>query len=61
MELPLKSATVIDRLTIRFDFKNKNRELHMIIGEIPVFSKKWANEQAFDDRLLLNDLENFFC
>ncbi len=45
----VKSATVIDRLTVRFDFENKNRELHMIIGEIPIFSKKWANEQAFDE------------
>ena len=45
----VKSATVIDRLTVRFDFKNINRELHMIIGEIPIFSKKWANEQAFDE------------
>ena len=44
----VKSATVIDRLTIRFDFKNKNRELHMIIGEIPIFSKKWANDTAFE-------------
>jgi microcin C transport system substrate-binding protein len=44
----VKSATVIDRLTVRFDFENTNRELHMIIGEIPIFSKKWANEQAFE-------------
>jgi microcin C transport system substrate-binding protein len=44
----VKSATVIDRLTVRFDFKNKNRELHMIIGEIPIFSKKWANETDFE-------------
>ena len=44
----VKSATVIDRLTIRFDFKNKNRELHMIVGEIPIFSQKWAGELAFD-------------
>jgi microcin C transport system substrate-binding protein len=44
----VKSATVIDRLTVRFDFKNKNRELHMIIGEIPIFSKKWANDTAFE-------------
>jgi microcin C transport system substrate-binding protein len=44
----VKSATVIDRLTIRFDFKNKNRELHMIIGEIPIFSKKWAGDTAFE-------------
>jgi microcin C transport system substrate-binding protein len=44
----VKSATVVDRLTVRFDFKNKNRELHMIIGEIPIFSKKWADDLAFD-------------
>ncbi len=45
----VKSATVIDRLTVRFDFKNKNRELHMIIGEIPIFSKKWANGTNFEE------------
>jgi microcin C transport system substrate-binding protein len=45
----VSSATVIDRLTIRFDFKNRNRELHMIIGEIPIFSKKWAGDLAFDE------------
>ena len=44
----VKSASVIDRLTVRFDFKNKNRELHMIIGEIPIFSKKWANDTDFE-------------
>jgi len=44
----VKSATAIDNLTVRFDFKNKNRELHMIIGEIPIFSKKWAADLAFD-------------
>ena len=44
----IKSASVIDRLTVRFDFKNKNRELHMIIGEIPIFSKKWAGDQDFE-------------
>lgn len=44
----VKSAVVIDRLTVRFEFKNKNRELHMIIGEIPIFSKKWAGDLAFE-------------
>lgn len=44
----VKSATVMDRLTVRFDFKNKNRELHMIIGEIPIFSKKWIGDLSFD-------------
>jgi len=37
----VKSATVVDRLTIRFDFKKPNRELHMIIGEISIFSRAW--------------------
>lgn len=44
----VKSAMVIDKLTIRFDFKNKNRELHMIIGEIPIFSRKWAGGTDFE-------------
>ena len=44
----VESATVLDEQTIRFDFKNKNRELHMIIGEIPIFSKKWAGEKDFE-------------
>lgn len=44
----VKSATVIDDSTVRFDFKNKNRELHMIIGEVPIFSKNWAGDMAFD-------------
>jgi microcin C transport system substrate-binding protein len=44
----VKSATIIDELTVRFDFKNKNRELHMIVGEIPIFSKNWAGDKAFD-------------
>lgn len=44
----VKSATVIDPSTIRFDFKNKNRELHMIVGEIPIFSKKWAADSDFE-------------
>ncbi|MCG6938336.1 MAG: extracellular solute-binding protein [Gammaproteobacteria bacterium] len=44
----VKSATVIDKLTIRFDFKNRNRELHMIVGEIPIFSKKWAGDNDFE-------------
>ncbi|MDT8283440.1 MAG: ABC transporter substrate-binding protein, partial [Gammaproteobacteria bacterium] len=44
----VKSATVLDPYTLRFDFKNQNRELHLIIGEIPIFSKKWAGDLTFD-------------
>ena len=44
----VESATVIDNQTVRFDFKNKNRELHMIVGEIPIFSRKWGEGKPFD-------------
>ncbi|MBL4711075.1 MAG: ABC transporter substrate-binding protein [Gammaproteobacteria bacterium] len=42
------SATVINHLTVRFEFKNVNRELHMIVGEIPIFSKKWVGNLNFE-------------
>ncbi len=45
----IESAEVIDRLTIRFYFKNRNRELHMIVGEIPIFSKEWLDSAPFDE------------
>jgi microcin C transport system substrate-binding protein len=37
----LGQCVIVDELTVRFDFKKVNRELHMIAGQIPVFSKKW--------------------
>jgi len=45
----VESAEVIDRLTVRFHFKNRNRELHMIVGEIPVFSREWLGSAPFDE------------
>jgi microcin C transport system substrate-binding protein len=44
----VESAEVLDRLTVRFNFRNRNRELHMIVGEIPVFSPDWIGDTAFD-------------
>ena len=35
-------AVVIDPLTIRFDFKERTREMPFIAGGIPVFSHKWG-------------------
>jgi microcin C transport system substrate-binding protein len=45
----IESAEVIDRLTVRFYFKNRNRELHMIVGEIPIFSREWLGSAPFDE------------
>ena len=44
----VKSAEVLDRLTVRFNFRQPNRELHLIVGEIPIFSRAWAGKLAFD-------------
>lgn len=36
-------AVVLDERTVRFEFKRRNHELHMIIGtQMPVFSRKWG-------------------
>lgn len=44
----VKWAVVVDKFNIRFDFKQTNPELHMILGDIPVFSKKWVGTKSFD-------------
>lgn len=44
----VKRAVVVDRLTIRFEFERRNRELHMIVGSVPVFSRKWGGGKPFD-------------
>ncbi len=44
----VREAVVVDPLTIRFNFARKNRELHMIVGAVPVFSKKWGSQQGVD-------------
>ncbi|WP_322012823.1 extracellular solute-binding protein [Paraburkholderia sp. J12] len=38
----LKSATVIDRMTVRFDFNRNERDAPLIAGDLPVFSPKWG-------------------
>ena len=45
----VKRVVVVDPLTVRYEFKRRNRELHMIVGQIPVFSHKWGAGKAFED------------
>ncbi len=40
-------AEVLSPQKIRFVFKRKNSELHLIIAELPVFSRKWGNGRDF--------------
>lgn len=44
----VKKIVVLDRQRVRFEFAKKNSELHLIIGELPVFSPKWAGAKPFD-------------
>jgi len=48
----IKSTQIIDSQTIKFLFKKKNPELHMIIGDIPIFSKKWFKNKKFNEVVL---------
>ena len=38
----VKTATVSGERTVRFDFVRPNRELPLIVGSLPVFSRKWG-------------------
>jgi microcin C transport system substrate-binding protein len=38
----IQKATVIDRSTIRFDFRQARRDAPLIAGDLPVFSPKWG-------------------
>ena len=48
----IKTTKVLDDKSIQFIFKKANPELHMIIGDLPVFSKKWLNGKSFEDTIL---------
>ena len=44
----IKAVKVLGKYRIRFDFKKVNPELHLIIGDLPIFSKKWVGKASFD-------------
>lgn len=45
----VKQCVVLDERTVRFDFKALNRELPLIVGGVPVFSRKWGANTSFDN------------
>jgi microcin C transport system substrate-binding protein len=45
-------AEVIDSHKVRLVFARKNRELHMIASQLPVFSKKFYTGRSFDENTL---------
>lgn len=54
--LDVKNVVAVNKKTVKFNFKKKNPELHMILGEIPVlpkhFYKKGKFSKDFSDKAL---------
>jgi microcin C transport system substrate-binding protein len=44
----VKDATAVDERTVRFDFVVPNRELPLVVGGLPVFSRDWGRGKPFD-------------
>jgi microcin C transport system substrate-binding protein len=42
----VSGVTVLDNRTVRFDFKRPNPELPLMVGGMPVFSRKWGEEKG---------------
>ena len=43
----VESVQVLNDYSIKFSFKRKNPELHMMIGDLPIFSKEWLSIEQF--------------
>ncbi len=42
-------VVVVDDRIVRFEFRRRNHELHMIVGmQLPIFSRKWGEGRDFD-------------
>ena len=50
----IERAVVVDDATVRFEFARRNPELHLIVGQIPIFSRAWVGDGRFD-RLTLTE------
>ncbi|MDP3841625.1 MAG: extracellular solute-binding protein [Oxalobacteraceae bacterium] len=44
----VKQCVVTGERSVRFDFKSLNHELPLIVGSVPVFSRKWGAATEFD-------------
>ena len=48
----VNSAEVLNEYSVRFVFKKANPELHMMLGDLPIFSAKWFNKKQFNTVVL---------
>ncbi len=52
----IRGAVVVNERTVRFEFLRVNPELHMIVGQIPIFSHQWVSDREFDKMALIEPL-----
>jgi microcin C transport system substrate-binding protein len=45
----VKEAAVVDERTVRFEFRRASAELPLLVGGLPVFSRKWGAGKAFNE------------
>jgi microcin C transport system substrate-binding protein len=45
----VKQCIVLNDRSVRFDFKTLNHELPLIVGGVPVFSRRWGANTSFDN------------
>lgn len=45
-------ARALNSSTVRFYFRRRNPELRMIVGQIPIFSRRWVGKTPFDQLAL---------
>ena len=48
----VNSAEVLNDYSVRFVFKKINPELHMMLGDLPIFSSEWFNKKQFNSVVL---------
>ena len=44
----VENVDVKDKMTVKFNFKKTNPELHLIVAQMPVFARHWIGEKSFD-------------
>ena len=44
----ITQVVIIDEQKVRFEFAKVNSELHLIAGQIPIFSRNWVKNASFD-------------
>ncbi|MBU0485758.1 MAG: extracellular solute-binding protein [Proteobacteria bacterium] len=49
----IKNVEILDPRRVRFNFSQKNRELHMIAAQLPVLSEKFYTEHPFGESSLV--------